>query len=473
MELARVKGSNWKRSVARNRTSSFWLVLWGLLLLQGLRPLPALEGGLELALAPVRYASELARPLARLRPRSASAAEHELARSAEDEAAEGARVLARLAERALPSEAALRAGRAFLAAEVIGRASKDEVWIAWAGPADVPLGTAAVCGDAFVGRVVEVRSGLRSRARVQLVTHADFRVGAEVRQAGEASADEEPVFLTVGGLRAPRARSEPRLRLAAHQPSSNRLSDGIARVNELFADANEAATLAGGFRLGRLQRAGERNDLWIEPELDFLDGLYHLALVLAPSAAPVAVPPAAILEDGRWLATRALAPRDASPWRSTLKVPLGHADGLHEGAAVTSIGARLVGRVLGVGRTSTDVALLDDPGAYLAAVALPEGHGEPLILGRLTALGRAGPGEVRMRWWVRVPLVFAPGEREEVEARLFTSPGDPGLPGGLYLGTARLPRAVVAGEEREILLRTGFEADELEQLFVRCAQEGP
>lgn len=454
--------------MARTRTPSPWLLLWGTLLLQGLRPIPALDDLLATALVPLRHATELARPLALLAPSAASAAERELARAAEGEAALGERVLARLAERALPDDPDLRAGRVFLPAEVTARPSKDECWVAFPGPAEVALGTPVVCGDVFVGRVVELRPGARPAARVQLITHGHARVGAEVA----AGADSEgPTFLTVGGLRVPRSRAEPRaVRLAAHQPSSVRLEGKLARVHELFADADETAALADGFRLGTVRRAGARNDFWVEPELDYLDGLFHLALVVAPEDAPARAPVPAALDDGRWLATRALAPRDASPWRSTLKLPLGRADDLRPGAAVTSVGARLVGRLLEVGPASADVALLDDPGFHLGAVALSEGREEPLVLGRLTALGRAGPGAVRMRWWVRVSLTL-PGAGDSVRARLFTSPGDPGLPGGLYLGTALLPRRAEAGEEREIVLTTGFEARELGRLFVRRAQE--
>ncbi|HEX6886255.1 MAG TPA: hypothetical protein VF530_22970 [Planctomycetota bacterium] len=444
-----------------------------MLLLQGLRPVPALEELLDTTLVPLRHAAELARPLAHLRGRTASAAERELALAAEAESALGQRVLARLAERALPQDPALRAGRVFLPAEITGRPSKDECWVAYPGPAEVAPGTPVVCGDVFVGRVVELRPGARPAARVQLITHAHARVGAEVAAGAVAGAESEgPVFLTVGGLRVPRSRAEPRaVRLAAHQPSSVRLAGGLARVHELFADADEAAALADGFRLGTVRRAGERNDFWVEPELDYLDGLFHLALVLAPQDAPALAPVPAPLEDGRWLTTRALVPRDASPWRSTLALPLGHADGLREGAAVTSVGARLVGRLLAVGPARADVALLDDPGLHLGAVALVEGSEEPVVLGRLTALGRAGPGAVRMRWWVRVSIALA-GQGEPVRARLFTSPGDPGLPGGLYLGSTLLPRAATAGEEREIVLTTGFEARELGRLFVRRALEG-
>lgn len=455
--------------MARNRTPTLWLVLWAALVFQGVRPNRWVEAWTERLLAPLRYAAELGAPFAVLRSREASAADVALARGAGAEAREGARVLARLAERALPQDPALEPGRVFLAAEVIGRPSKDECWVTWPRPADVPLGTPAVCGDAFVGRVIEVRSSPRPLARVQLVTHATFRLGAEVRAGSES---EGPIFLTAGGLRAPRSRSEPRfVRLAVHQPSSTRLTGGLARVHELFADADESAALADGFRLGLLRREGERSDLWIEPELDYLTGLHHLALVLAPSQTPAAAAPPSLLEDGRWLATRALTTQDASPWRSALKLPLGSADGLRAGAAVTSIGARLVGRVLHVGRGASDVGLIGDPGFHLTAVALPEGSDEPLVLGGLAAIGRAGPGAVRLRWWVRLPLALV-GSAGSVPARLFTSPGDPGLPGGLFLGTTLLPRVAAVGEEHELVLHMGVEASDLGRLFVRLVQEG-
>ena len=111
--------------MARNRTSSFWLVLWGALLFQGLKPLPRLEEWIARLLVPLRLAAEIGAPLGVLSAREASAAELALARTAEAEAREGAAVLARLAERALPRDPVLQAGRAFLAAEVLARPSKD------------------------------------------------------------------------------------------------------------------------------------------------------------------------------------------------------------------------------------------------------------------------------------------------------------------------------------------------------------
>jgi hypothetical protein len=61
---------------------------------------------------------------------------------------------------------------------------------------------------------------------------------------------------------------------------------------------------------------------------------------------------------------------------------------------------------------------------------------------------------------------------ESVRARLFTGAGEPGLPGGLVLGTLLLPRSAAAGEERELELDPGVEPLDVRALFVRCEEDG-
>jgi len=68
---------------------------------------------------------------------------------------------------------------------------------------------------------------------------------------------------------------------------------------------------------------------------------------------------------------------------------------------------------------------------------------------------------------VRTPLDAGPGDASEVSARIFSGSGDPGLPAGLFLGTALLPRTAAAGEEREIRLRFEVEPADVRRLFVR------
>lgn len=450
--------------MSRTRTSLAWLVLWVGLVFLALRPVGAVERALDVLLVPLGRVAELGAPFALLRAREVAAAERELARTARSEAAEGADTLARLAARALPSDPALLDGRHFVPARVLELPRRDECWAAAGSGAGVVRGAPVVCGDVYVGRVLEVRPGPETLVRVQLVTAQDFRVGGEVR-------GEDPLYLTVGGVRVPRRGTEPRLvRLAVHQPSSSEVTSGVVRVHELFPDADDSGGLAEGFRLGELRRAGEREPAWVEPELDYLDGLFQLAILVAESAAdPLGARGSNALADGGWLATRALTSGDPSPWRSTLKLPLGRGQGLCVGAAVTGTGARLVGRVIRAGLATSDVALLADPGLTLTAVARLEGASEPRILGRLTALGRGPAGTIRMRWSVRVPLgLAAPGsDSTRVRARLFTSSGDPGLPGGLFLGTAELPAAVHGGEEHELRVDPGIDPASVRTLFVR------
>lgn len=439
--------------------------MWGGLVYASFRPVEPLERGLSAALAPLRWAARLGAPFELLASRRVEAAERELARLGADEAAEGARALARLAERALPLDSALHAGRRFVPAEVVGRARKDECWLALPALEGVALGAPVVCGDAYVGRVVELRparAGERAHVRIELVTGAEFRVGAEVRRG------EERVFLTVGGLAA-RRPGEPRtVRLAAHQPSDPALAEGVARVHELFPDAQPCSPLAEGFRLGVLRREGERGAAWLEPELDYLDGLYQVAIVVeAQSGVGTRSPFEPALEDGRWLATRASTALEPAAWRRTLRLPLGRADGVAPGAAVTGFGARLIGRIDRAELATSAVALLTDPGCTLVALALDPADGEPHVLGRLTSLGAAEHG-VRFRWSVRVPLALA-GAAGEVRARLFTGSGEPGLPGGLFLGEALLPQRAAAGEERELVLLTSVDPADLRTVFVRRA----
>ena len=463
----------------RSRNSSAWLVLWGGLVFLGFQRIAPLERALDVALSPLRLAAELAWPFGLLRRGAVAAAERALARTAHAEAREGAAALAVLAARTSPRDPALRTRRRFVPAEVIARPNRDECWVALRDPAGVARGAPVVCGEAFVGRVIECASSA-ARARVQLVTDGSFRVGAQVRLGGgegagseaEAVSDGEPVYLTVGGLCAPRRRDEARaVRLAVHQPSSNALAGGLARVHELFADADDFAALAEGFRLGEVRREGERGPFWIEPELDYLDGLQQLAIVVPADAleAPAATP-APALADGRWLATRALTFGDPSPWRSTLKIPLGRSAGVLEGAAVTGTGARLVGRVSRAGSATSDVELVTDPGFTCIAIACLEGESEPRVLGRIAALGRGPGGTIRLRWWVRQPLEL---EGEALRrARLFTGSGEPGLPGGLVLGSLLLPRSAAAGEVRELELDPLVDPLDVRTLFVRCEARG-
>ncbi|MEQ1894943.1 MAG: hypothetical protein ABL998_20570, partial [Planctomycetota bacterium] len=264
----------------------------------------ALDSALSTALAPLRFVARLGAPFALLEGGRVEAAERELAENGKREALEGARALERLAERALPLDASLQTGRRFVPGEVVGRASKDHCWVAVLAADGIEAGAPVVCGDAFVGRVLELEPSAadgRTWAKVELVTSGDFRIGAEVRRG------EERIFLTAGGLAPRRPRERRTVRLAVHQPSDTSLAEGVARVHELFPDAQPGSALAEGFRLGNVRSGGERGPWWLEPELDYLDGLYQVAIVVDGARGVGASSPfEPALEDGRWLATRVL-----------------------------------------------------------------------------------------------------------------------------------------------------------------------
>jgi hypothetical protein len=483
--------------VLRSRASTVWFLVWAGLLLAALRPLGLLDSALDPLLSGRRLLAELAAPLDWLARGTTHAAETELARAAEQEAALAAATLSDLAERALPRDPALRAGRRFVHGEVLGRGQgdPDRAQVAVLDCSGIAPGAPVVCGDAYVGRVIAVRSpaGLSeaaplagpARLEVELVTAAHFRVGARVHSAptgsSEVSGDApvpgalEEIFLTVGGLHTTRRgfARERTIQLAVHQPSSSALEHGQARVHELFREVTEGDQLAEGFLLGAIRRAegrsGDRRRWWIEPGLDYLDGLFQVAVVTRDDPGLPAVPPfVPALEDTDWLATRALFRSDPSPWRSTLKLPVGHARGVHAGAAVTGAGARLIGRVVRAGSATADVALIGDPGFTLVAVARFEATGETRILGRLSSLGRGEDGRARLSWLARIAIDTDPGSGSSL-VRLFTGSGDPGLPAGLYVGQVELPAQVVAGEQRELVLYPDVDATELERFYVRTA----
>jgi hypothetical protein len=142
------------------------------------------------------------------------------------------------------------------------------------------------------------------------------------------------------------------------------------------------------------------------------------------------------------------------------------------GAAVTGTGARLVGRVCRAGSTTSDVELLSDPGFTCVVIARLEGETEPRVLGRIASLGRAADGTIRLRWWARQGLELATNGTGRTGARLFSGSGEPGLPGGLFLGTTVLSGSVPAGEERELRLDPGVDPADVRTLFVRRENDG-
>jgi len=459
--------------VSRRRSRTSWFLAWAGLLFLSLRPSAPAQHAVDVVVAPLRFVGELSSPLRLASRHRVLAAEERLARGAQAEARENRRLLEELARCALPTDPALLRDRRVVHAEVEGRepGNRDRIRVRLRDARGLVPGLPVACGDSYVGRLVEVAADAgdgRGSGVVELVT--GLRVGGRV--AAPPGSGGSDVLLTVGGVvpRPRRAGPGGEILLAVHNPSDRPPEGGLARVWELFDDAEPFRELAAGLVLGRIRGADAAGSWAIVPELDYVDGLFQV-VVLAPLERGLgsAVPFEPVLMDSRWVSARPLGVGDPSPWRSTTKIDVGSRRGVRAGAAVTSIGARLIGRVTHAGLLTSDVSFLDDEGFSVVAVARVAGT--PRVLGRLISEGRDEDGAIRFRWIVRArqdPLEAAEGARR---ARLFTGSGDPGLPAGFGLGEAELPLDVEPGEERELRVITDVDPRDLRTLFVRTGAE--
>ncbi len=475
----------------RRRPARIALLLLGLgLFLQSFVPSRVAERVLELLSGPFFLWTELTSPLALLRTGEVAAAEEGLKGSAQALAEESRELLVDLARSAEPTEPELRAGRRIVHALVLGREGEklDRVRVRLRDARGVVPGLPVACGDAFVGRLIEVApaandiapagndiapagNDIGGTALVELVTAKAFQVGARVHGEGG-------VLMTVGGL-APgkKTRGEPlgarEIRLALSYPSDPELLGGLARVHELFREPEDLGALAEGLHLGQVRHEESDDSWWIAPELDFKDGLSHLVVLCPPNERlGSSLPFEPVLVDDNWVKARPLALGDPSPWRSAVPISVGEVDQVRPGAAVTSVGLNLVGRVARVRRWSAELSFLDDPGLALVAIARFEAEDRPVVLGRLLSDGRGEEGWVCFRWIVRAPLGVeeAHGLRR---ARLFTGAGDAGLPAGFFIGEAELPLDAVPGEVREIRVETALDPTQAHALFVRTGEGLP
>ncbi|MEO0652429.1 MAG: rod shape-determining protein MreC [Planctomycetota bacterium] len=418
-----------------------------------LRPVPAVEGLADRLVSPLRYLAQVTWPIRLLAAGEASAGADVQAGLLEEVASRQA--LEALYQVAVTEVPELVEGRRQVPAVVVSRDARDRDRIRikpWTLDR-LAVGQPVVHREAYVGRVASLdpTTGL---VEVDLVTGSDFFVGARV--AGE-DAGSESLQLVVGGLAAERRLDgEPRTWLVAHNPSTRPSAGQRVLVHELLPELDTLADLAAGYGLGTLEEGKSDGDWRVRPLLDFLHGLYHV-VVLTPadaSAAPIAVPPHPLSED-RWVRARPLTPGDPSPWRSGLELNVGRGLGVRTGAAVVS-GARLVGRVGAVSELGCEVRLLDDPGLTLSAVGRPSAaaNAEPRVLGRLTSLGRRGARPPEFHWRdVTLPL---PEDDAPIPPplpmRLFTGSGERGLPAGLLIGEAELPRVSSEGRGHRIRL---------------------
>ncbi|MCB9916144.1 MAG: hypothetical protein H6828_13535 [Planctomycetes bacterium] len=451
------------RILSRRRT--IYLVL--LLVCAGLslRPVPAVERGLDVLFAPTRALAVLVAPLRWLRMPKVHAAERDLYARAEEGRSGAVELLAAEQRAALPSPA-LRQGRRLVHGEVIrrSRGHLDRVEVRVADRTGLAAGMPVVTGDAYVGRVAALDREDAALVLVELVTGSDFYVGAEVfDDAARDALIGRPVI--VGGLAAELPDSEHELHLAVHDPSRRGARAGRVVVRELEAYGEAYAHLADGFSLGRMETVPrKRAELTrIVPELDFKSGLFQV-VVLAPDEDAGPGEEALELDTfvaASWVRVQGLTRGDITPAREGRLLSGGLVAGVSEGSAV-AFGAHLVGRVGEVGWTTADLRGLGDPGLRLAALAQVDGDPVPRALGELVALGRdRDDGSLRFRWTARVELEG--GGPERVGALLFTGSGEEGVPRGLVIGRAELPTTRGVHELRVV---QDPEVRELDQLYV-------
>jgi len=353
--------------------------------------------------------------------------------------------------------------------------NRDRVSLRVSDPGPIERGQAVVAGDVFVGTVEKIpvrepyrdRPGLletllrrvglssppipppRDLVIVRLITDPSARVGARVEDPEGASACR----MVVGGLE----RLDDRVWLAVHNPESQNIHAGRVVVHESAAVVDSADSIASGFLLGDLsettvaatERTPRRQVVGVNPLLDFEAGLNQV-LVLTPGRGPGVVDPrradiVGVLDATGWRHVDMASLGDLCPWRSTGRLDVGRNVGVRAGAAVVD-GVRLVGRVSRSDQIGATVALLDDPGFRVTALAQPVDDPEatPLVLGELVSAGRSGAGEVVLQWrpasgsrhgeWIDLHSSGA----GTVEVRLWTGSGMRRVPRGLLLGQASL-----------------------------------
>ncbi|MBK7641718.1 MAG: hypothetical protein IPJ19_01490 [Planctomycetes bacterium] len=406
------------------------VVIWLALAALAFRPIGLVERLADLCFEPARQLGRIALPLSWFSSVHASSDGESRARVRE--------LLIAEQQEAQPADASLVARRGLVHAQVIDRSQEraDLVVVRFPPEASVLPGMPVVCGDVYVGSVLEVgraASGAlaRGEARVELVTASHARVGA---RAGELE-------LVVGGLaRAEHSGGHSRL-LAVRALQSTPGAERELRVHEDAAAGGEWSTLAEGYRLGTLVplELGTRRAWAVEPVLDYSGGFSQVFVLCPPERAPagelLAQDP---FDAAAWIPVRATLDGMLSPWSETRQLLGGSRTGLREGAAVAR-GPEFVGRISHAGLFSSEVECLGNPGFRLLVLASVEDRYGPLHLGRVLSLGcDVSRSLVYLAWEESAELARELGQHAR-SAQLYTSSGERGIPPGLYLGSAELP----------------------------------
>ena len=425
------------------------LVALGVLAALSLRPVPLVEQAVEHLLAPARLVAEVAAPVRWLSFEDAVEAAGAVEKGKDALVREARELLEdeRLAVR--PPAHLVPAGLRIVHAEVIERpqGEEDSLLVRWADSTHLQPGIPVVVGEHFVGRLAGVDPDRPGWGRVDLVTGSDFRVGAQLSGSGPGRG-----AMVVGGLLRRRSDEPGSLFLGVHNQGAWEEFEGPVRVKEWMGEGR-AGDWGDGFLLGRLVQETIEGGLVlrrVRPVKDLAHGLYRVVL-LAP---PVESEPAEVdleaptYEPACWRGADVLSRCTSASGRAGLRLALTRGTEVEPGSAV-AFGPHLLGLVEMAGSYTARVRTLSDPGLVLSLLARVEGERHPAAIGRVTTEGLGPNGTLRVRWEARVGIGGSGGP---VSARLFTGGGVRGVPRGLLVGSARLPRTTGV---HELLIQPG------------------
>ncbi len=428
----------------------------GALIALSLQPIGLIEELVERSLAPARLVAEFAAPVRWWGRREARAAEGSLKLSEPELVAEARELLEEERLAARPPDHLVPAGLSLVHAEVIERrdGEEDSLVVRWSDTTELEVGIPVVVGEHYIGRLASLEPEA-GRGVVDLITGKDFFVGARLSSSERGSGE-----LVVGGLAA--TKEGGALSLAVHNPRVGEMTAGAVRVRELF-EGRDFGSWGDGFLLGDfdvLEEGDEAPVLRVLPRIDLAHGIGRVVLLAAPSQGRALEVDLSIptFESECWRGARVLTRCTNASGRDGLRLSLSSED-IAEGSAV-AFGPFLLGRVERAGWYTARVRTLSDPGLVLPLLARVADQRAPVAIGRVTTLGREAGGGLALRW---ESLIGIDGEGESVAAQLFTGGGVKGVPRGLMVGSAVLPRE--PGTHR-LIIEAGAGTGELQRAAV-------
>ncbi|MFT7486972.1 MAG: hypothetical protein ACI9F9_002830, partial [Candidatus Paceibacteria bacterium] len=323
------------------RRRSIYLVLMILCAVLSLRPVPVVNGALDLLFLPTRVIAEVVAPLGWMRSAEVRAAEVKIDDVAREVRGSAAHLLEDEQQGAMPTLAELLPGRRRIHGEVVRRTrgNLDAIEVRVSSSKGIVPDLPVVTGDHYIGRVLRVDSKDRNLVHIELVTAKGFFVRAAAQRLNwRGQPMGKSVEFVVGGLSTPFADDDDQLHLDLHNPTLRGLDSGRVFVSESGDFEPELAALSRGFLLGELRSVALQSGgtlLRIESPLDFKSGLFQV-IVLAPEDGTGETRRLELdtFVEGNWVAARTLTRGDLTASREGRRLSKGEIAGVTEGAAV-------------------------------------------------------------------------------------------------------------------------------------------